>query len=100
MSERTGQAGGPGRAQAAQSPEVRWETSGMRSHVCNVANTTSGPDEIILSFGAARSSGSPGNELAVQLIQRIALRPITAKHLLDMLSKLLADAEASRSGSR
>jgi hypothetical protein len=60
-----------------------------------VVSATSSPDDIFLNFGAAHPGGGPGDDLAVQLLRRIALRPLTASHLQQMLQKLIAEVEAA-----
>ena len=72
----------------------------MRNHACDIASATSEPAQIVLNFGATRSSGGSGTDLAVQLIQRIALQPLTVKNLHEMLQKLIAEAEANSRGVR
>ena len=100
MSQRTGQSNGSAESRDTKPPEVHWETSRARSHICDVAKTSSGPDNIVVSFGATQDAGKSGGELTVELMQQISLRPLTAKHLLDMLNKLVAEADANRSGVR
>lgn len=84
--------------QAGQAGGLRWDTSGMRSHSSDVANAIAGADEVVLSFGAKRGADLPGGDIGVELLQRIGLRPLTAKHLHDMLGNLFAeeDAKANR----
>jgi hypothetical protein len=73
---------------------LRWDTSELRRHNCAVATATATRDEIILNFGAKTGRDYRGGEVAVELLQRIAVNPLTAKHLLGMLQKLIADDDA------
>jgi hypothetical protein len=73
---------------------LRWDTSQLESHRCALATASSLDDEIVLNFGAKVKQGSQDGEVAVKLLQRIALRPLTAKRLLEMLEKLIAERDA------
>jgi hypothetical protein len=87
------QAGEPKPSPAAALGHLRWDTSQLASHRCALATASSAGNEVILSFGAKLESGQ-GGEVGVKLLQRIALRPLTAKRLLEMLEKLLAERDA------
>jgi hypothetical protein len=50
--------------------------------------------EIVLNFGAKLAQDDQGEEVAVRLLQRIALRPLTAKRLLELLQKVIAEYDA------
>ena len=76
---------------------VRWDRSAARQVVGVVAVANAQSDRIVLSFGTRRGEDQPGREQGVTLTQRIALHPMTAKHLHDMLSRLLAEAAANPS---
>lgn len=49
----------------------------------------------MLNFGAIDAAGAVDGALAVHLMQRIAMQPRTARHLQDMLQKLIAELEAA-----
>lgn len=72
---------------------LRWETVGLQTHRCNIATAVVTPDEIILNFGGILGRDVPG-ELAVVLLRRIALSPLTAKHLSATLQRLVADFDS------
>jgi len=65
-----------------------------------VATASAAREQIILNFGAKRGHDYPGGEVIVELLRRIALDPLTAKHLLATLQRLIADydARSPRSG--
>ncbi len=88
------QAGEPKASAAAAPSHLRWDTSQLESHRCALAAARSVDDEIVLSFGAKMAQGGQGKEVAVKLLQRIALRPLTAKRFLEMLEKLIAERDA------
>jgi hypothetical protein len=96
----------PKGAAAAKAPvaagpgHLRWDTSEQRSHRCTLATASVTFSEIILNFGAKRSSGHPGGEVAVELVQQIALNPLTAKHLSATLERVIADYDRISGGSK
>ena len=69
---------------------MRWDTGEIKSHSCGVATATMTPGEVVLNFGARLVSDRSNGELAIQLLRRISLSPLTAKHLQDVLSKVIA----------
>ena len=71
---------------------VRWDHSAARTHASSVAAATGLAGRIVLSFGARVGEDAPGQEQRVALQRRIALEPVTAKNLHDMLSRLVAEA--------
>jgi hypothetical protein len=85
---------------AANQPQVEWDMSGAVSHTCNVANSTSGLDDIVLNFGATKRGGALPGEVSVQMVRRIVLRPLTARNLQDMLRNVIADIDADRSRAK
>jgi hypothetical protein len=50
----------------------------------------------VLNFGATQRSNDMPDEVAVQLLRRIMLRPLTARNLQDMLRSVVADIDADR----
>jgi len=87
--------------QAATAPEhLRWDTSAMQSHCCTIATASATFDEVVINFGGKSGHDYPGGEVVGELLQRIALRPLAAKHLLATLQKLLADYDNRRPRSR
>ena len=83
---------------AESSTAVRWDHSAARAQVAIVTAAASVADRIVLSFGTRDGEDRPGAEQGVQLARRIALQPMTAKHLHDMLGRLLAEAAATMPG--
>lgn len=82
---------------AAGSP-VRWDQSAARTQAASVASVTAVADRVVLSFGVRHGEDAPGSLQGVELLRRIALQPMTAKHLHDMLARLLAEATATKPG--
>jgi hypothetical protein len=78
---------------AAES-RLRWDTTGLKSSYCNVANATSTREEVILNFGVNENWDRPRAELQVQLLHRIILSPFAAKRLQELLNKLIREYEA------
>ncbi len=95
------QAGEPKASTDDAPSHLRWDTSQLVSHRCMLATARASEDEVILSFGtkAAQNgqAGRQGGEESVRLLQRIALRPLSAKRLLELLEKLIAERDAVRS---
>jgi hypothetical protein len=73
---------------------LRWDTTGLKSSYCNVANATSTREEVILNFGVNENWDRPRAELQVQLLHRIILSPFAAKRLQELLTKLIREYEA------
>jgi hypothetical protein len=96
MSQRTGQDGERGPPGASHQPEVHWDLSRASSHVCDVANSTAGPDDVVLNFGATQRGGEGSAEVSVRMQRRITLRPLTARNLQDMLRSVIADIDADK----
>jgi hypothetical protein len=81
------------KAAAAGENRLRWDTSGLKSSYCNVANATSTREEVILNFGVNENWDRPRAELEVQLLHRIILSPFAAKRLQELLTKLIREYE-------
>jgi len=79
---------------------MRWDTSEQQSHACAIATASVTPEDIILNFGAKRGHDHQGGEVAVELLQRIALSPVTAKHLSATLEKVIADDDRMTARSK
>jgi hypothetical protein len=89
MSQGNGQGG-------AHQPEVRWDLDSAVSHTCDVANSTAGPDDVVLNFGATQRNDTAPAEVSVRMLRRITLRPMTARTLRDMLRDVIADIDADK----
>ena len=83
-----------GKPAAQEQGRLRWDTSGLKSSYCNVANATSTREEVVLNFGVNENWERPRAELEVQLLHRIILSPFAAKRLQELLSKLIREYEA------
>jgi len=70
---------------------VQWDTGAMRDHATDIVSASAAHDEIVLNFGRIVPRDGPQG---VELLQRIGLRPLTARHLYDMLGKLVAASDA------
>ena len=77
-------------------PAIRWDRSAAQGLACGVAVANLEANHVVLSFGARRGEDYPGREQSVTLLRRIAMQPMTAKHLHDMLSRLIAEAAAAK----
>jgi hypothetical protein len=80
----------------SNSPEVQWDLNGASVFTSNVANSTAGPDDVVLNFGATQRPSEASPEMAVELLRKITLRPQTARTLRDMLRDVIADIDADR----
>ena len=81
-------------AQADQS-RVRWNTTGLKSSYCNVANATSTREEVVLNFGINQNWDRSGaQDFEIDLQHRIILSPFAAKRLSDLLTRLLGEYES------
>jgi hypothetical protein len=79
---------------------LRWDTAELHSHQCTLATASVTLTEIILNFGARRGRDIPGTEVGIELVQRIALTPLTARHLMATLERLIADYDRAPRGAR
>jgi hypothetical protein len=79
---------------APDQTRLRWDTSGLRSSDCNVANATSTREEVVLSFGVNENRDRPRAEQEVQLRHRIVLSAVAARRLQELLSRLIHEYEA------
>lgn len=79
-----------------QGQRVRWDGSAARGHRSDLAAATLVANQVVISFGQRQGEDRPGREQAVALQTRIALQPMTAKHLHDMLSRLVAEFAANQ----
>jgi len=82
-----------GKGGVPEQARLRWDTSGLKSSYCNVANATSTREEVILNFGVNENWDRPRTELEVQLLHRIILSPFAAKRLQELLTKLIREYE-------
>jgi hypothetical protein len=81
-------------AAQAGGPSIRWDSSAAHSQASTMAVARTVADRVVVSFGVRTGVDQPGREQGVALLRRIALHPMTAKNLHDMLGRLIADAGA------
>jgi hypothetical protein len=77
---------------------IRWDASGARDLVSSIATATEADQRIVLNFGIRRGLDAPGQPRGATLARRVALHPMTAKHLHDILSRLLAETASNARG--
>ena len=78
-----------------RAPEhLRWDVNSVESHECSLATASATATEIVLSFGA-RKPPDPIGEVTVELLQRVALNPLTAKNLAATLRRLIEDHDGA-----
>lgn len=75
-------------------PQVRWDTSNLKSSYANVCNATCTREEVVLNFGINQNWERSQQGLDIQLTNRIILSPFAAKRMTELLQKLLGDYEA------
>ena len=96
MDEKLGQAPLPAKASVAGTATPRWDTSAMTSQHCALATATATDEEVILNFGAKVGLQDAGAAVSAELLRRIALRPVTAKHLKALLTRAIGDYDQPR----
>jgi hypothetical protein len=75
-------------------PELKLDTSQLKSSYCNICNATSTREEMVLSFGVNQNwDMQTGNALEVSLQHRIILSPFAAKRFQMVLAKLISEYE-------
>ena len=79
-----------------QQAEYRWDLSAASVYACDVANSTAGADDVVLNLGVMQRGDDTPGELSVRMIRRFSLRPLTARHLRDMLRNVIADIDADQ----
>jgi hypothetical protein len=74
-------------------PTVKWDGSKMNSSYANVCNVTSTREEINLLFGTNQTWVRGGQEVVVELTDRIILNPFAAKRLSALLQNVVGEYE-------
>lgn len=77
-----------------QGPQVRWDTSNLKSSYANVCNATCTREEVVLNFGINQNWDRTQKEFEIELTHRIILSPFAAKRMTELLQKLISDYEA------
>ncbi len=87
---------------APQQPEMKLDTSQLKSSYCNVCSATSTREEVVLTFGVNQNwdlqQQRGGGPMDVQLLHRIIMSPVAAKRFHDLLSRLMAEHESRHGG--
>jgi hypothetical protein len=85
----------PEESPVAEEGGVRWDASALQVHRAQIASATTTADAVVLNFGAALADEGRGS-IAIRLLRQIAVTPLTAKRLQEMLSKVLSLHDARR----
>lgn len=88
------------RPAAAETGRPRWDASDLRSSYCNIAAARAARRTVVLDFGIDSGRERPGAELKLELLHRVTVQPVIAKHLQLLLSKLLGEHDARSAGAR
>jgi hypothetical protein len=75
-------------------PQLKIDTSHLKSSYCNISNVTSTREEVVINFGVNQNWDLGQKEMDVELLHRIILSPHGAKRLHQSLSKLLQEYES------
>jgi len=84
------------RRDPAAPPRLHWDVSDLSSTRCDVASATDAGTQVVLNFGVNRAQGQTSAEIGVELRHRIVLDLVAAKRLQDLLTRVIAEHEASR----
>ena len=79
-------------AAAAQQMQVKWDDTNMKSSYANVCNVMSTREEVVLMFGV-NQAWQAGQNVTVQLTDRIILSPHAAKRLSVLLTNIVKQHE-------
>lgn len=86
----------PPHSDAQQSrPNVKWDTTNLRSSYSNFCNANSTREEVVLNFGVNKTwERGPQEALDIELNHRIVLSPFAAKRLTELLQNLMKEYES------
>jgi hypothetical protein len=84
----------PTQQAATSTPNVRWDDAQMRTSYANACNVVSTREEVVLFFGINQGMRGGGEEIVVELGERIMLNPHAAKRLNMLLTNVLREHEA------
>lgn len=87
-------AGAAPKEQRQGQPQVKIDTSKLKSSYCNISNVTSTREEVVINFGVNQNWDLGQKEIDVDLLYRVILSPHGAKRLSQSLTKLLGEYEA------
>src|SRR6266516_8032169 len=76
-------------------PNVKWDTTNLRSSYSNFCNANSTREEVVLNFGVNKTwERGPQDALDIELNHRIVLSPFAAKRLTELMQNLMKEYEA------
>lgn len=76
-------------------PNVKWDTTNLRSSYSNFCNANSTREEVVLNFGVNKTwERGPQDALDIELNHRIVLSPFAAKRLTELLQNLMKEYES------
>lgn len=79
---------------APELPKIVWKDDNTRTTYANVVNCISSREEVMIFFGTNQSWNlQAGDELTVDLTDRMIMNPHAAKRLLTLLAAVLAQYE-------
>jgi uncharacterized protein DUF3467 len=75
-------------------PNVKWDTTNLRSSYANFCNANSTREEVVLNFGVNKTwERGPMDALEIELNHRIVLSPFAAKRLTELMQQLMKEYE-------
>jgi hypothetical protein len=81
-------------APTAQQPEIKLDTSELKSSYCNVCSATSTSEEVVMNFGINSNWDLRQAVMDVSLQHRVIMSPAAAKRFHTVLTQLLTEHEA------
>ncbi|MFZ4409966.1 MAG: DUF3467 domain-containing protein [Paracraurococcus sp.] len=79
-------------------PEMKIDTTQIKSSYCNVCSATSTKEEVVMTFGINQNWDLRQQPMEVSLQHRVIMSPAAAKRFHGVLSDLLTEHE-TRHGS-
>jgi hypothetical protein len=93
MAKATEQKASQPAAQQAR-PNVKWDTTNLRSSYANFCNANSTREEVVLNLGVNKTwERGPQGDLEIELNHRIVLSPFAAKRLAELMQQLMKEYE-------
>jgi hypothetical protein len=93
MAKATEQKASPPETQQAR-PNVKWDTTNLRSSYANFCNANSTREEVVLNLGVNKTwERGPQGDLEIELNHRIVLSPFAAKRLAELMQQLMKEYE-------
>ena len=78
----------------AQTPQLRWDVSNLKSSYANVCNVSSTREEVVLNFGINQNWDRAMQDIEIQLTHRIIVSPFAAKRMTELMARVIAEYEA------